>query len=222
MADTNPRPRRSRFDIGPSPDPLSIVSATHSSLETETVSQCDGSEQTSTRTRRSRFDLPPAAPLSTESLFTLPAIDASQPRFGVGSSEAALSYLTAPVRPEFSDTAAKTFSLGGYEIVLHRKLERAMTRNFEYLLRKDASPLLPVEQLPRLSTWGAGKDFARAKKQATPGEHSHHLVLPMTLVRSQEWEPQAHRALRRCKPLLPLRPAQFMSVAFLWTLMRMT
>lgn len=31
----------------------------------------------------------------------------------------------------------------GYEVVLRHKIERALERNFEYLLRKDAAPLLP-------------------------------------------------------------------------------
>ena len=149
---------------------MSLASAAHSSLVVEEVCEEDSIAQTSTRIRRSRFDVPPAPLLPVEDLPTLSLIHDSQPRFGVGSSEAALSYLAAPIRQGSSDTGIKTFSLGGYEIVLQRKLEHAMTRNFEYLLRKDASPLLPVEQMPRMTSWGAGKDFARVKKQATPGE----------------------------------------------------
>lgn len=160
------RPRRSRFDVGPPPD---------------TQLTPDITDGLAPRTRRSRFDIAPTSP-SVESLLPASMITtASQPIFGVGSSAAALSYLSAPVRPESPGIASKTFSLGGYELVLQRKLELAMTRNFEYLLRKDANPSLPVEQMPRGSLWAAGKDFGRAKKLSAPGETPAQCLTTLSL-----------------------------------------
>ena len=196
------RLRRSRFDAGPTTD-SSLLPSLDPSQRVEVspsppvaVADSDSSGQTARRVRRSRFDAPPAVPPQTEYLPILPLIDASQPRFGIGSSEAALNYLTAPMKAESTNIGLTTFSLGGYEIVLQRKLEYAMIRNFEYLLRKDANPLQPVEQMPRQSSWGAGKDFARAKKQATTGTIPQ-ARLPSILIVSKVLGLQRHQVLRQ-------------------------